>query len=340
MNSLSVIRLWMKWLSSQKKYIGLFFLFFGITLFTTMQYQLFWKPILYSMFMCGFLSGCFLIIGFIKYKKRYQAIYETYLNSEHSLQTLPYPADYMEENYQLLSEALFHSRYDVIESMKKKDTDDRDYYTRWIHQIKTPIAAMNLLLQAKEYENNKMIMRQELYKIEQYAQMALYYLRMQNMSSDLLLKEQNLYVIVKEEVKKYSASFIQKKLSLDFEEFSLKIISDEKWLGFVVEQILSNCIKYTNAGQIIIKCLKHTLIISDTGMGIREEDLPRIFEKGFTGYNGRMDKKSTGIGLFLCKQVMDNLGLEIKVSSVVGVGTTFSIDFEQLIARENEAVRD
>jgi len=167
MKSLTRTQLLMKWLNYQKRYIVLFFLFFGITLFTTMQYQLYWRPIFYSMIMCGFLSGCFLLIGFIKYYRRYHAIYETYLNREHSLQTLPFPADYMEENYQLLLEAIFHSRYDVIESMKKKDTDDRDYYTRWIHQIKTPIAAMNLLLQAKDYENNKMTMRQELYKIEQ-----------------------------------------------------------------------------------------------------------------------------------------------------------------------------
>ena len=340
MKSLTIIQLWIKWLGYQKKNIGIFFLFYGITLFTTMQYRLFWQPILYSMLMCGFLSSCFLLIGFLKYYKRYHAIYETYQNIEHSLQTLPFPNEYMEENYQLLLEAIFHSRYDVIESMKKKETDNSDYYTRWIHQIKTPIAAMNLLLQAKDYENNKMIMRQELFKIEQYAEMALYYLRMQNMSSDLLLKEQNIYLIIKDEVKKYSSSFIQKKLTLDFEEFSLKVITDEKWLGFVIEQILSNCVKYTNSGGISITCRNNLLTITDTGIGIREEDLPRIFEKGFTGYNGRMDKKSTGIGLYLCKQVMDNLGLEIKVSSWVGQGTCFRIDFNQLLYNNTKIVMD
>jgi len=348
MEQLSNGKLFIKWIIDQLKYIGLFLIFAVVFLITILQYRTIIEPVLYSLVICIFLGCCCLIYSFINYKNRYKIFYETYLNMETTLSILPAPNTYMEELYGELLQELFNSRSELYSKMKKQESESTDYYTLWVHQIKTPIAALQLLFQTEDCNQNTLIMKQELIKIDQYAEMALHYLRLQYMSSDILLKECNLYEIVKQSVKKYSISFIGKKLSLNLEEFDGTVISDEKWLGFVIEQILSNCIKYTQKGGISIEYiksnhnshindkLKHAygvtsfdtvLCISDTGIGIKGEDLPRIFEKGFTGYNGRMDKKSTGIGLYLCKQVGNKLGFEIRVTSEVGKGTMFQIRF-------------
>lgn len=204
-----------------------------------------------------------------------------------------------------------------------------DYYLMWAHQIKTPIAAMKLLLNGRE---DGFLLMEELFKIEQYVEMVLHYLRLESIASDMILKEYDLQSLVKQTVRKYSILFINSGLTLKLEEFDVKVLSDEKWLCFVLEQILSNSIKYTREGTISIYMKPgepKTLVIEDTGIGIRQEDLSRIFERGFTGYNGRLDKKSTGIGLYLCKQIMDQLSHGIKVSSQVGKGTQFMLDLSR-----------
>ena len=126
--------------------------------------------------------------------------------------------------------------------------------------------------------------------------------------------------------------FIHKKIQLRFEEFSCKALTDEKWLLFVIEQLLSNALKYTSKGSVSVRMapgVRQTLIIEDTGIGIHPEDVPRIFERGYTGYNGRMDKKSTGIGLYLCREILKKLGHTIRIASEPGVGTKVFIDFSR-----------
>ena len=157
-------------------------------------------------------------------------------------------------------------------------------------------------------------MKMELFKIEQYVEMVLSYLRMEEMSSDLAFEEYQLDDIVRQAVRKYSQMFILKRIRLDFQPLQRAVLTDEKWLVFVVEQILSNALKYTKEGSISIYLTtyreKLMLAIRDTGIGISREDLPRVFEKGFTGYNGRADKKSTGIGLYLCKRLWISCAME------------------------------
>ena len=199
-----------------------------------------------------------------------------------------------------------------------------DYYTLWAHQIKTPIAAMRLLLQSENSCQSKDELTMELFKIEQYVEMVLQYLRLGSDSTDFVIRKQPLDDIVREAVKKYSTTFIKKKISLEYRQTDAVVISDEKWLSFVIEQILSNALKYTYSGKISIyldENLPNTLVIEDTGIGIQSEDLPRVFDKGYTGYNGRKDKKSTGIGLYLCRQVMNKLGHTMSIESEVGKGT-------------------
>lgn len=330
MEYLSERKLFQTWLKNELRYISIFVVFGLIAFITIGLYGKSIEPVLYTLLMCMFVGICFLIVNYYHYRQRYHAIYEAYLNLEFSLDNLPKSQDLIEESYQQIAKDLFESRNIVSTEMKNQILENTDYYTLWVHQIKTPISAIQMLLQSEVDTENIRLMKQETFKIEQYAKMALYYVRLYSIGSDLLLKEYNLYDITKQAVKKYAIGFIEKKLVLSFEPFSGRVITDEKWLGFIIEQILSNCVKYTQLGQIGIfyeNTKGSTLIISDTGIGIKEEDLPRIFEKGFTGYNGRMDKKSTGIGLYLCKKVADHLGITIKVTSELGKGTTFSLEF-------------
>ena len=205
-----------------------------------------------------------------------------------------------------------------------------DYFTLWVHQMKLPIAGMKLLLQTEEEPDVKLL-KSELFRIQQYTDMVLAYVRMNSISTDYVLKESELDDMIRQVLRKFSGEFIRKKLQLDFQETKKRVLTDEKWLSFVIEQLLSNALKYTNEGSITIKLDENkTLIIKDTGIGIAPEDLPRVFEKSYTGYNGRADKKASGIGLYLCKRICDGLGHKISISSSES-GTEVRI----CLAREN-----
>ncbi len=214
------------------------------------------------------------------------------------------------------------------EAIREKE----DFFALWAHQIKTPIAAMKLLLADEEPDMGDC--KRELFKIENYVETALNYLRFEGMSGDMLLERTNLEPLVKQVVKKYSTIFIHKHLSVELENLDITILTDEKWLSFVLEQALSNALKYTKEGGIKIftripeegKTSADTeIVIRDTGVGISSEDLPRVFEKGYTGYNGRMDMKASGIGLYLCKGVCDKLGHKIRIESEASKGTDLVI---------------
>lgn len=201
-----------------------------------------------------------------------------------------------------------------------------DYYTLWAHQIKTPIAAMGLLLQEEPHPE----LEGELLKIEQYVEMVLGYLRLGSESTDYVFRNCGLDALVRQAVRKYARLFILKKISLDFQETGKTVLTDEKWLSFVIEQLLSNAVKYTpEGGRVRIYGDGDTLVIADSGIGIQPEDLPRVFEKGFTGFNGREDKKSTGIGLCLCRQVLDRLNHDISIASRPGQGTLVRLDLSR-----------
>lgn len=212
----------------------------------------------------------------------------------------------------------------------EKYQESADFFALWAHQIKTPIAALNVLLQ--EPEVNTAGCRQELFKIESYVEMALGYTRFENMSNDLVLESYHLEEIVRNVVKKYAVSFIYKHIAIQLDHLDYKILTDDKWFSFVLEQLLSNALKYTMQGEIHIYAREDKngllVVISDTGIGIKREDLPRLFERGFTGYNGRMDKKASGLGLYLCKGICNKLGHQIFIESEVGKGTQVIIQMQ------------
>lgn len=211
----------------------------------------------------------------------------------------------------------------------KRYTDLMDYYTLWVHQIKTPIAASQLLVQDVTDRNIKSLLEQEIFKIDAYTHLVLQYLRLENFHDDLQLKQVALEHLVKEVVRKYSLFFIQKGLTINLDDLDVKVISDEKWLLVIIEQILSNSLKYTKSGGIEIYFKDNTLYLKDSGIGIKDSDILRVFERGFSGYNGRLTQQSSGLGLYLSKKIADQLGHDISISSQVGQGTTVSIHFQK-----------
>ena len=223
--------------------------------------------------------------------------------------------------------AAYHER---TEEMYTKEQDEAEYHSLWAHQIKIPISAIRLLLQSRQ--DGWPEMENQLFSIEQYVQMILNYQRLNSTSNDLVLERQPLDPIVRQVIRKFKKQFIWKKITLEYEGTSMMVLSDEKWLAFVLEQVLSNALKYTPNGSIKVYTEGHKLYIKDTGIGIRPSDVPRIFERGYTGYNGRTDKQATGIGLYLCKQVCDKLGHGIFVESEVNVGTTvcLTLDYHEV----------
>ncbi len=276
----------------------------------------------YGMLLVFIAEFVWLLSGFGRFRKKQKLLRQ--LAGERAkdfyLRDLPESEDPKEEAYQELIESLLKEKNRKEAEAAEKLRDMEEYYTLWVHQIKTPIAAMSLLLQEEDTpENGELSM--ELFRIEQYVEMVLQYLRLDSPDHDLAFRSVDVDDCVRQAVRKYARSFIRKKIALDFQETGIETVSDEKWLVFVLEQLLSNALKYTKKGTIRIYGGNGFLYIEDTGIGIAPEDLPRIFEKGYTGYNGRLDKKSTGIGLYLCQKILKRLAHGITITSTLGEGT-------------------
>lgn len=286
------------------------------------------KAVLYPVLLCLFFIIICAAVGFIRFYKKHKMLERLTKEASVTIELLPKESNLIEEDYQNVIRELFEFQKQFEQKSDIKYSDLREYFTLWAHQIKTPIAAMSLILQS-DFENpqNRELL-EELQKIEQYVEMVLGYLRLESESTDYIIKKYDLDSVIKQAVKKYASQFIRKKIKLCYEPLEKEILTDEKWLLFVIEQILSNSVKYTKSGGSVSIYLESpvTLCIEDTGIGIESEDLPRIFEKGYTGYNGRSDKKSSGIGLYLCRRITERLGHKIYAESTVGRGTVIKID--------------
>ena len=308
-----------------KVYI-LFVVFIAIFFIMFYLYNLPLEALIYTGSFC-FLASCIAsFLDFVNYKESYKKLKFLEKNILSDLEGLPKSLDIRIDYYHKIIEKLYEELEKLTQENRKKNTDMVDYYSMWVHQIKTPIAAMNFLLDNEEVDQK--ILQQELFKIERYVEMVLTYIRLDSISSDYVITKINLDEVVKDSVKKYATIFINKKIKLNYVSHETIVISDKKWLSFAFEQILGNSVKYSsNGGEITIETCENKLVIEDNGMGIKEEDLPRIFEKGFTGFNGRYEKKSSGLGLYLCKKTLDKLGHHIEISSKVGKGTRIEITF-------------
>ena len=289
-------------------------------------YNLPFEALFYSGLLCFVAALIVSIIDFNNYRKSYIDLKYLESNILNSMEDLPRSLDIRVEYYQKIIERL----HNEVEKLKIEDNKKMeglvDYYSMWIHQIKTPIAAINFLLDNEEIDVKAF--RQELFKIERYVEMVLTYIRLGSETSDYVITSINLDEVVRENIKKYATLFINKKIKLNYVSHETYVISDKKWLGFAFEQLLSNAIKYTKSGgEISINISESKLIIEDNGIGIYEEDLPRIFEQSFTGLNGRYEKKSSGLGLYLCKKTLDKLQHKIEITSEINKGTKVEVTF-------------
>ncbi len=285
----------------------------------------------YALELALFLGACYLIWDYIRYRGKYRELQQLLLAEERA-DGLPQSSSAIEQAYRQIITAQEAEKRALITQLDEKQQNMADYYSMWTHQIKIPLAAMDLLLQnADENVRTAKQLREEVFKTGQYVDMALHYARMESISADLSFTKLDVGELLKGALKKYWLLFSGAGVNLHLEECHAQVITDGKWFSFVIEQILSNALKYTKKGSISIYGAdedgRHVtegcsyLVIEDTGIGIEAGDLPRIFERGFTGYNGRLGNKSTGIGLYLCRQIMDRLGLSIRVESKQNEGT-------------------
>ena len=314
------------YLKKNSKVYILFVVFIAIFFIMFYLYNLPLEALIYTGSFC-FLAGLIASFSdFINYRDNYKKLNCLEQNILNDLEALPKSLDIRIDYYHKIIEKLYDELEKLTQENRQKNTDMVDYYSMWVHQIKTPIAAMNFLLDNEEVDQK--ILQQELFKIERYVEMVLTYIRLDSISSDYVITKINLDEVVKDSVKKYATIFINKKIKLNYVSHETMVISDKKWLSFAFEQILGNSVKYSSMnGEITIETSENKLVIEDKGIGIKEEDLPRIFEKGFTGFNGRYEKKSSGLGLYLCKKTLDKLGHHIEISSTVGKGTRVEITF-------------
>lgn len=306
----------------------LFMAFILIYASTFPLYQLPIVAMIYPAVVCIVCMIVYTLVCFSRDKKRYIELVKCEKAIGEVIEHLPEPEGIIDEQYNELIKKLRKIILDNDIAAGEKYANMIDYYTMWVHQVKTPIASMRLILDGEDTAEARKISG-ELRRIEQYVEMVLTYLRLDSESSDYVFKEQQLDDLIRSSVKKFARDFIGKRLSLDYEPVERKIITDEKWFCFVLEQILSNALKYTKEGGIRIYIQDDSLIIEDTGIGIATEDLPRIFDRGYTGTNGRIDRKASGIGLYLSKRTCDRLGIALSAASVVGEGTRVCLGMTQ-----------
>ena len=311
----------------------------ALTVYTVVFALVFWLYRLplgavgYAALVCLFLLLVWLAVDYRRFAVRLRLLRRLEQEITLSTEQLPEPDGALEAQYQALVRALDADRRARLTRSQQGYQELVEYYTVWAHQIKTPIASMRLCLQQEDTPQARRLL-QELSRAEQYVEMVMVYLRLTG-GSDLVLRECQLDGIVRRAVRRFAGEFIGRKLKLCYEPLNVSCVTDEKWLLFVIEQVLSNALKYTRAGSITIELeAPKTLVIRDTGIGVAPEDLPRIFEKGYTGYNGRGDQKASGLGLYLCRTICKRLGHTITASSVPDHGTAIRITLEQRQVRE------
>ncbi len=301
-------------------------LFFAVFIVSFLLYRLPIEAVIYPTLLCIVFGGIISISDFKKIKNNHNILTKTNSITDAVESKFPATSSISENDYKRIISVITQEHGDFCTKTSKDFDDTVNYYTAWVHQIKTPIASMRLKIKNEDTEFSRRLYG-DLHRIEQYVEMVLTFLRLNSESSDYLIREYSLDSIIKQSVKKFSYDFIDKKLALVYEPTEETVLTDAKWLSFVIEQVLSNALKYTKQGKITFCVDKNKkLTISDTGIGIDASDMPRIFQKGYTGISGRTDKNSSGIGLYLCKRICDNLGHEISASSVADKGTSITID--------------
>lgn len=320
------MKLFFAYIKEHARLIVALVLAFAIFALSFALYDLPLPAVAYPTALCIVPALAFVIIDFSRVKRRHAEFLSLTEITAAEEKLLPPARSIDDADYRRIIALLAESREEISRASRRRWSDTLDYYTVWVHQIKTPIASMRLTLQNSDSPESRRL-SSDLGRIEQYVEMALAYLRLDSESSDYVIREFELDPLIRRSVKKFAGDFITKRLSLELTPTETRVISDEKWLAFVIEQILSNSLKYTREGSVRIYMAEpRTLCIRDTGIGIAPEDLPRVFEKGYTGRNGRDDMRASGLGLYLCRRVCSNLGHGISAVSAPDEGTEIRID--------------
>lgn len=303
--------------------------FAGIFLAVFALYGLPLEPILYAAGLCLLLGGTALSVGLARYLRRHRRRKSLLSEEELSEERLVPPSTLIEADDHAVMALLCQRLHLAQSQLLRERTETLSYFSAWVHQAKTPLSVLRLTLQTVDSPENR-AMRNELTHIEQYVDMALCYARLSNPTKDLVLRMQPIDPVIRAAIRTYAPLLIQKRLTMQYAGCTDQALTDERWLRFLLEQVLSNAVKYTATGGVEIDVLPGPRVrLRDTGMGIAPEDIPRVFDKGYTGYNGRMGEKSTGIGLYLCRETAQMLGHTISLTSEPGVGTEVTIDLHR-----------
>lgn len=306
------------------------------------------QDLMYAAVLDAILLLITVLVGFFRYSSKVKALSNALKRPVEEQAQLQEATDDVEMLYHRLLENQSIARNESESSAAIRQSQMRDYYSMWVHQIKTPISAMKLLLEAEREELGQLMcddeqsqcllsdnmdsFEDELFRIEEYVSMALQYQRVSSTENDFVLEKVSVDGVIRDTIKKYAKIMIRRHIGINYSGTGQEVYTDGKWLAFMLEQILSNAIKYTPQGVVTIETAEEKdrffITIKDTGIGIKAEDLPRVFEKGYTGYNGHADKKATGIGLYLCRQMADKLGHTIRMESEIGKGTKVWIGFD------------
>ena len=312
----------MRYLKSRRGAMLLFAAFFLILTASFLLYHLPAEAVLYPSALCLLLGAGSVVLDFCRIRRRHQALADL----RDPEPELPEVRDIEAADYREIVRQLRDMNREILAQAESDRNATADYYTMWVHQIKIPIAAMRLRLQDEDSELARSLLT-DLGRIEHYVAMVLTYLRLEEGSTDYVIRETDLDGIIRPVLRQFAGEFISRRLKLDYTPVRTKVLTDEKWLSFVVEQVLSNALKYTPEGTVTIYLEAPAMLcIRDTGIGIAPEDLPRVFDRNYTGLAGRMDRRASGIGLNLCKRVCDNLGHGLSLQSAPDRGTTVRID--------------
>lgn len=325
-----------------KEYIKEKIIFVLINLFVFVLSALFFKALKVNTYAVVFIFTLNFICSMVFYvydyfnKKKY---YENIIENLDTLEKKYLISDIVEEPSFLDGKILYNimkqtdkSMNDEVAKLRNNNNEYREYIELWVHEIKTPISSCKLLIENNKSKVTESI-NEEIEKVENYIDQALFYTRSNNVEKDYIVKKMKLKDTINAVIRRNSNVFIEKKVKIDLDNVDQIIYCDSKWLEFILHQIISNSIKYMDKENKILKlyCEKYgdniLLHIWDNGVGIRESDILKVFEKGFTGENGRKFGKSTGIGLYLCRKLCNKLGLNINLQSTDGEGTMVTINF-------------
>lgn len=297
-----------------------------------------WGNIAYMQSACLLMAAAYLLIGY-RFRSRFYKELEVCIGSGlEAASLLPEPQTGEQSLYLDLLRKWERDHAGRIQLLQREKKEHQDFVLSWIHEIKLPIAGSRLIMENAAGKSAEVVvdkLEDELGKIDHYVEQALYASRIDTFSRDYLIGEEEMGRLVKDSVKKYAKLFIAKRIRLAMPEDSFTVHSDRKWLQYIVDQLVSNALKYTEeGGEIAVRYEEDTrekrLYIRDTGIGIKPEDLQRVFDRGFTGATGRQVAKSTGMGLYLAKQLALKLGHDLSIVSEEGKYTVAAIHFPKV----------